>query len=108
MSSLTTLITVTDLRPPEIFQPHGLAADLRRARLPHDEEIVGPLGQRGEIVGAVAHHVLGHRAAVELRDEGRRDVVAAAGERAAGLLEDDAGGAFFLAAGELYGQLLQH
>jgi hypothetical protein len=56
------------------FQRDGLAANLRHARLPLLEEIERALGQVGEIGGRVAQHVLGHRAAVKLRDEISRNV----------------------------------
>jgi hypothetical protein len=61
------------------------------------------LGQRSEIVGAVSHKILGHRAAVELRDKARRNFRAAPGQRFAGLLDQGAGGVFFLIAGTLSG-----
>ncbi len=83
-----------------------LAADFCSARRPLAQEIVGPLGERGEIGGGVTHHVLGHRAGKELGDKGCRHVVAALGERGCGLRDRGARGAFFLAAGQLNGHVV--
>ena len=87
---------------------HDLAADLRCARRTLAQKIVGPPGKRGEIVGAIAQHVLGNGAGVKLRDECGWDVVAAAAKRATGLLDDGAGCAFFIVAGTLYGHGISH
>ena len=85
------------------FQRDGRAADFRGARLPLLEKIERPLGQLGEIGGGVAQHVLGHRAGVELRDECCRDVVAAGGERGAGLFDHGTRGDFVRAGGKFGG-----
>ena len=50
-------------------------------------EIVGALGQRRDIVGAVTHHVLRHGPAVKLRDECCRDLAPPPAERRARLLD---------------------
>ena len=97
MSSLTISMTRDRLAFARLVERHRVAADLRRARLPLAEKIERPLGQRRQIAGAIAQHVLRHRARVKLRDEGRRNVGAASGERGAGLLDDGAGGGFVLA-----------
>ena len=91
------------LAPARFFQRHGFAADLRRARRTVFEKIERPLGQRGEIGGRVTQHVLGHHAAIELRDERGRHVGAARAEFGAGLRDHGAGGVFVLAGGKFIG-----
>ncbi len=86
-----------------MFQRHGLAADFRRARPTLAQKIEGPLGQIGEIGGRVTQHILGHRAAEELRNEGGRDVVAALSQGGAGQFDDGVGGVVLLADGKFNG-----
>ena len=69
-------------------EAHGLAADFRGARLAIADKVVSPLGERGEIVGAIVHHVFRHRACKDLRDETRRDAAAAGGQRDPGIFDD--------------------
>ena len=82
------------------LQRHRCAANLRRARLAFREKIERALDQIGEIGGRVAQHVLRHRVGVELRGKIRRNVVAARGERGAGLVDHGAGGGFPLTDGQ--------
>jgi len=82
---------------------HSLAADFRRVGRPLAQEIPGACGELRDIGGGVLHHVFGHGVAIELGGEGRRDGGAALRQGRAGLLDERAGGGFFLAAGKLDG-----
>jgi len=66
-----------------------------------DDKIVSPLREHGEVVGAIAQHVLRNRARIKLRDESRRNVAAAAGERDAGVFKGSLGRRIVVADGTL-------
>jgi len=82
---------------------HGLAADLRRARRALRQKIIGTLGQRDDVVGAVAHDILRHASSVKLRNERARNIATTAGQRRAREFDHVAGGLFFVAGGKFDG-----